>query len=284
MTNLDSKWFTEADYTNGVAFSLRVTQKLHEETTPFQHLAIYDTTDFGKLMTLDNMLMVTDRDNFIYHEMITHPVLFTHPAPRKVAIIGGGDCGTLREVLKHPDVEHALQIEIDERVTRVAEQYFPSLCESNKDPRAAFHFEDGIKWMADAKENSLDVIIIDSTDPLGPAEGLFNEDFYRQCHRVLTPTGLLAQQSESPLLHLPLLQSMHQAMRQAGFERTRTLHFPQCIYPSGWWSVTLAGMGNLTEFRIADVVHKSFETRYYNADIHRASFALPTFVIEALLD
>jgi spermidine synthase len=283
MTNLDHKWFTEADYTNGVAFSLRITHKLHEETTPFQHLAIYDTTDFGKLMALDNMLMVTDRDNFIYHEMITHPVLFTHPAPRKVAIIGGGDCGTLREVLKHPEIEQALQIEIDERVTRVAEQYFPTLCESNQDPRAKFYFEDGIKWMAEAEENSLDVIIIDSTDPLGPAEGLFNEDFYRQCCRVLTPTGLLSQQSESPLLHLSLLQAMHQAMRQAGFERPRILHFPQCIYPSGWWSVTLAGRGDLTEFRIADVVHKPFETRYYNADIHRASFALPTFVIEALL-
>jgi len=280
--SLDNHWFTEVDITHGTAFSLRITAKLHEEQTPFQRITIYDTTEFGKLMTLDQMFMVTDRDNFIYHEMITHPALFTHPAPRQVVIIGGGDCGTLREVLKHDEIKQVVQIEIDERVTRVAEQYFPQLCESNQDPRAHFQFQDGIKWMADAPDHSVDVIIVDSTDPLGPAEGLFDSAFYRQCRRVLTAHGILAQQSESPLLHLPLLQSIHQAMREAGFANTRTLHFPQCIYPSGWWSVTLAGASGLTQFRINEVLNKKFNTLYYNADIHQASFALPTFVTEAL--
>lgn len=272
-------WFTEANEQTGIAFSLRLTKKLHEEQSPYQLITIYDTKEFGRLMALDGLYMVTDRDNFIYHEMMSHSALFAHPNPHTVAIIGGGDCGTLREVLKHPTVERAIQIEIDERVTRVAEQYFPTLCESNHDPRAELLFEDGIKWMENAPDQSCDVIIIDSTDPVGPAEGLFNEQFYRQCCRVLTAQGILIQQSESPLLHLSLLQSIHAAMHKAGFITTRTLHFPQCIYPSGWWSATLASNGNLTQCRANT---QSFDTRYYNEHIHQASFALPTFVTDAL--
>jgi spermidine synthase len=282
--SLDNNWFTEIASPTGCAFSLYIERKLHEEETPFQQIAIYETTEFGKLMTLDNIIMLTARDNFVYHEMMSHPVLFTHPSPREVAIIGGGDCGTLHDVLKHPNLERILQIEIDERVTRLSEQYFPMLCESNDDPRAEFYFEDGIKWMADAPDNTLDVIIVDSTDPLGPGEGLFTAPFYRDCRRVLRPEGLLVQQSESPLLHLSLLQSMHEAMREAGFENTRTLQFPQCVYPSGWWSATLAGRNDLTQFRINDARNKTFDTRYYNADIQKASLVLPNFLLEALPD
>ncbi len=282
--NLDNNWFTELGLNTGCAFSLQIKAKLHEEHTPFQKITIYETTEFGNLMTLDDMIMLTDRDNFIYHEMIAHPVLFTHPDPRSVAIIGGGDCGTLREVLKHPRIERALQIEIDEAVTRLAEQYFPTLCESNNDSRAEFYFEDGIKWMAEAPDDLVDIIIVDSTDPLGPGEGLFTVEFYRNCRRVLASDGLLVQQSESPLLHLPLLQSMHQAMREAGFENTRSLHFPQCVYPSGWWTATLAGMVDLTQFRGEAVHDKPFITRYYNIDIHQASLVLPNFLAAALPD
>jgi spermidine synthase len=280
--SLDNNWFTEIDASEASAFSLRILQRLHDEKTPFQQITIYETKDFGKLMTLDNMIMLTDRDNFIYHEMMTHPALFTHPDPREVAIIGGGDCGTLREVLKHPGVEHVIQIEIDERVTRVAEQYFPKLCESNNDPRVEFLFEDGIRWMANAPDDSLDLIIVDSTDPLGPAEGLFTLDFYQNCRRVLMTEGLLIQQTESPLFHIPLLQAIHDAMREAGFESTRTLHFPQCVYPSGWWTATLAGNTDLTQFREEDAANKVFETLYYNAEIQKASFVLPNFLAKAL--
>jgi spermidine synthase len=282
--NLDNNWFTELGLNTGCAFSLQIKAKLHEEQTPFQKITIYETTEFGNLMTLDDMIMLTDRDNFIYHEMIAHPVLFTHPDPRSVAIIGGGDCGTLHEVLKHSRIERVLQIEIDEAVTRLAEQYFPTLCESNNDSRAEFYFEDGIKWMAEAPDDLVDIIIVDSTDPLGPGEGLFTVEFYRDCRRVLASDGLLVQQSESPLLHLSLLQSMHEAMREAGFENTRSLHFPQCVYPSGWWTATLAGMVDLTQFRLEAVHDKLFTTRYYNADIHQASLVLPNFLAAALPD
>ncbi len=282
--SLDNNWFTEQASPTDCAFSLHIQKKLHEEETPFQKIAIYETTEFGNLMTLDELIMLTDRDNFIYHEMMSHPVLFMHPNPLKIVIIGGGDCGTLHEVLKHTTIEKVIEVEIDERVTRLSEQYFPSLCESNNDPRAEFCFQDGIDWMATAEENSIDVIIVDSTDPLGPGEGLFTVDFYRDCWRVLTPEGLLVQQSESPLLHLSLLQSIHEGMRQAGFKTTRSLQFPQCVYPSGWWTATIAGNGDLTQFREEDARNKSFQTRYYNPEIQKASFALPNFLLEGLPD
>ena len=129
------------------AFSIKVFARLHEEQTEYQHIEIYETEWFGNLMVIDGCIMLTARDNFIYHEMMSHPALYTHPDPRKVVIIGGGDCGTLREVLRHEGVRHALQVEIDERVTRLSEQYFPELCVANDDPRAEFFFGDGIRWM-----------------------------------------------------------------------------------------------------------------------------------------
>jgi len=132
------------------------------------------------------------------------------------------------------------------------------------------------------RSNAVDVIIVDSTDPVGPAEGLFNEAFYRECLRCLRPNGILAQQSESPLFHLSLIESMRQTMQVAGFTNTRTLFFPQFIYPSGWWSGTLAGKGDLTRFRKADARSKPFATRYYNADMHRAAFVAPEFFRQAL--
>jgi spermidine synthase len=201
-----------------------------------------------------------------------------------VLIVGGGDCGTLREVLKHPDVETVIQVDIDAEVTRAAERYFPELCVSNHDPRAQLRFEDGIAWVKNAEMGSYDVIIVDSTDPVGPAEGLFAEPFLRDCHRALGADGLLVQQSESPLFHLDgILLPLHRALRAAGFADTHTLHFPQCVYPSGWWTATLARKtGRVSDFREADVAAKPFATEYYNAEIHRAALATPEFMRRAL--
>jgi spermidine synthase len=282
MSNEHPFWFSEEHAYSGSSIGFRVTKKLHEEKTPFQTIAIYDTTDWGKLMTIDGCMMVSTRDNFFYHEMMSHPALYTHANPRDVVIIGGGDCGTLREVLRHKSVESAIQVEIDERVTRLAEQYFPELCESNHDPRAQLLFIDGIKWMAEAKPESLDVIIIDSTDPIGPAEGLFNAAFYATCLKALRPDGIIVQQSESPLAHLPLLADIRGALTTAGFESLHTICFPQPCYPSGWWSGTMARKrGKLDAFREADVAAKPFATQYYNLDIHRAALAQPEFLKRA---
>jgi spermidine synthase len=279
---LDQQWFSEIDQPTGTAFSLRIKQKLHEEHSEFQKITVYETTDFGRMMALDDVIMVTDRDNFIYHEMLVHSALFIHPNPREIAIIGGGDCGSLREVLKHHSVTQVTQIEIDERVTRVSEQYFPALCESNTDPRAKFLFTDGIRWMQETADHSLDIILIDSTDPVGMAEGLFNTAFYSECRRVLRPNGILAQQTESPLLHTQILQKAHHSLRAAGFAQVRTLHFPQCVYQSGWWSATLASAESLATMRYQDCVEKQFTTHYYHADLHAASFVLPQFIQTAL--
>jgi spermidine synthase len=280
----DKHWFTEIATEAGSAFSLRIRQRLHSEKTPYQQIDIYDTETFGRLMVIDGFIMLSSRDNFLYHEMMSHPVLFTHPAPKRVLIIGGGDCGTLREVLRHPDVEQVQQVDIDERVTRLAEQYFPELCEANGDPRAELHFQDGIKWVAEAADAGYDVIIVDSTDPIGPGEVLFTEEFYAHCRRALGDNGLLVQQSESPLYHLDLLTNMHKAMRAAGFARTQLVTFPQPVYPSGWWSATLAGNTDLTAFRQRDVENRSFPTRYYNHRIHSSALALPEFVEQHWLE
>lgn len=276
-----SEWFTEQHLNCGSAFSLKIKQKVHEEQSPFQFLEIYETESFGNLMVIDGCTMVSTRDNFFYHEMMSHPALFIHPNPKRVWIIGGGDCGTLREVLKHPAVEQAMQIDIDERVTRLAEIYFPELCESNNDPRADLKFIDGIKWVKDAKPNSVDIIIIDSTDPVGPAEGLFGEAFYKDCVNCLSENGLLVQQSESALLHLNLITEMRDAMRNSGLTHQQTLFFPQCIYPSGWWSATIASKNPLAPFRAEDCANKAFDTVYYNVDIHQAALAQPEFFKKA---
>jgi spermidine synthase len=235
-------------------------------------------------MLIDGAMMVTTRDNFFYHEMMAHAPLYTHPAPRDVVIIGGGDCGTLREVLRHPEVTRAVQCDIDEQVTRMSEKYFPELCESNGDPRATVMFDDGIAYMANVAPASIDVIIVDSTDPVGPAEGLFNRAFYENCLKALRPDGLLVQQSESPLALMHLILEMRDAMRAAGFQDFRVLPFPQPCYPTGWWSCLIASKQSrdLTQFRRADAAAKPFETQYYTAEVHQAALAMPPLLAKAL--
>ncbi|QBL08150.1 polyamine aminopropyltransferase [Rheinheimera sp. D18] len=283
MSGFNNNWYTEIFAASGSAFGLQVTKKLDEVQSPFQKIEMYETTHFGNLMVIDDVIMLSSRDNFLYHEMLSHPVLFTHAKPKNVVIIGGGDCGTLREVLKHPDIEQVTQIDIDEQVTRMAEKYFPELCQSNNDPRATLAFADGIKFMREAAPESIDVIIVDSTDPIGPGEGLFNCAFYDSCRKALRQGGILVQQSESPLIHMPLLKAMRDAMQDAGFAALQTLLFPQMVYPSGWWTCTLARKdGEFTGFREADAADAPFSTEYYNVDIHKAASAWPNFMKTAL--
>lgn len=282
-TLINSDWVTEPCPGIGSAFSLKIKRKVHDEQTAFARIEIYETLDFGYLMVIEGSMMLTTRENFLYHEMMSHPVLFTHPHPQDVVIIGGGDCGTLREVLKHPSVTSVTQIEIDERVTRLAEIYFPELCTGNHDPRAHFAFTDGIAWIAQAPADSIDILIIDCTDPVGPAEGLFTESFYRDCHAALRKDGIFIQQGESPLYHGELIRQVHQAMHRAGFAHTEIVHFPQPCYPSGWWCGNVASnTQQLTHFRQHDVDNKAFATRYYNSAIHQAALAQPNFVRELL--
>ncbi len=276
-------WATEIHSNDGSAFSFEIKQQLHSEKTPYQTIEIYETTHYGNLMTIDGFNMLTTRDNFLYHEMMAHCSLFTHPRPENIVIIGGGDCGTLQQVLQHEYVKHVLQVEIDERVTRLSEKYFPELCTSNTDPRAEFAFIDGINWMANADSESVDIIIIDSTDPVGPGEVLVTAEFYQHCQRVLKQDGLVIQQSESPFLHLDIIKKMHNNLMSAGFASTQLINFPQPCYPTGWWSATMAGKAiDLTQFRQQAVENKSFKTQYYNASIHQGAMAQSQFVLEYL--
>jgi spermidine synthase len=276
----ENEWFTEVFQNEGTAFSLQIKKHLQQEKSPYQTIDMYETETFGNLMSIDGCVMLTSRDNFLYHEMMSHPALFTHQNPERVVIIGGGDCGTLKEVLKHSTVKHVTQVDIDELVTRMSEKYFPELCTSNDDPRAELLFDDGIAWMRNAESDSVDVIIIDSTDPVGPAEGLFAVDFYKDCFRVLKQGGVVVQQSESPLLHTDtIIKNVHIDFKAAGFNSVHTMPFPQPVYPTGWWSATMATKnGDTHAFRADDAAQKGFETRYYNSDMHRAALAVPEFM------
>ena len=254
--NANTTWHYENFDPSGSAIGYRITRKLDEVQSEFQKIEIFESTDWGNLMLIDGAMMLTTRDNFLYHEMMSHPALFTHAAPKNVVIIGGGDCGTLREVLKHPGVEKAVQCDIDEQVTRMSEKYFPELCESNDDPRAQLLFDDGIAYMANCAPGSLDIVIVDSTDPVGPAEGLFNKAFFES--------------------------SLSAEMGKAGFASFQTLPFTQPCYPTGWWSCTLAKKSGDFNFREADARAKAFDSKYYSADIHKGAQTLPPFVAAAL--
>lgn len=280
MNKIDAhEWFTEVFEVEGSAFSFKLKTKLHEEKSPYQKIAIYDTEKFGHLMVIDGCVMLTQRDNFFYHEMLTHPALFAHENPKEVVIIGGGDCGTLREVLKHKQVEKVTQIDIDERVTRLSETYFPELCASNRDLRAHLYFADGIEWIANCPENTIDVLIIDSTDPVGVAEGLFSMNFYENCFKALKSGGILICQSESPFYHQTLIKEIHKNLLISGFKSTATLSFPQPCYPSGWWSATMAGKSiDVQNFNVTAAEQKDFSTEYYNAAIHKAALSMPEYL------
>ena len=285
MNESDKKWFTEECTECGTAFSLEINNKLHEEQTTLQNIEIYSTKGFGNLMVIDGFVMLTDRDNFIYHEMMAHPAMFSHPNPRHIVIVGGGDCGILREVLKHSCVNKITQVEIDKRVTQLAEKFFPDLCASNQDPRIEFIFADAIKWVRQVDSDSIDVIIVDSTDPIGPAEGLFFTPFYRDCLRILKADGLLVQQSESPLIHFDsIIQPMHHCMRDAGFTNTELLYFPLPSYPTGWWTATIANQSDRIPFnREQQAKQIEFTTQYYNHAIHHACKGMPQFIKNKIL-
>lgn len=174
-----------------------------------------------------------------------------------------------------------MQIDIDERVTRASEKYFPELCESNDDPRAELKFADGIEWIRQAAPGSLDIIIVDSTDPVGPAEGLFGVSFYQSCLKALAPDGLLVQQAESPLMHLPVHVAMHAALAEAGFSSTHPVSFPQPVYPSGWWSAIIASRSEtLPPQRELQVPQESLQ--YYRPEMHQAALVVPPFLSRAI--
>ncbi|WP_027718695.1 polyamine aminopropyltransferase [Desulfovirgula thermocuniculi] len=269
-------WFTELQ-TPDLKISCRVKKILHEEKTPFQHLAVYDTVQFGRMLTLDDVIQTTVKDEFVYHEMITHVALNTHPHPRRVLVIGGGDGGSIREVLKHGSVEEAVLVEIDERVIAVAREYLPEISFALDDPRVKVVIDDGIKHVGE-KKGFYDVIIVDSTDPVGPAIGLFGKEFYQSVYDALTEDGLFVAQTESPFFNAELISRITRDIRDI-FPIAKV--FLACIptYPGGLWCFTMGSKKHDPE-KVEVEKLPDLQTRYYSPSIHKASFILPPFVQE----
>ena len=272
------------EYYNGnTGLTVGVNKVLFHEKSPYQTVEVFETDTWGNLMTIDGIVMLSEKDEFVYHEMISHPALFSHPNPKRVLIIGGGDGGTAREVMKHPTVEKVDMVEIDETVVRAAKLYLPNVGDFNN-PKLTVLYEDGIAFIQNVKEK-YDIIIIDGSDPIGPAEGLFQKQFYQDCYNALSDNGILTAQSESPFVEKFVhgLQSIMKATSEIfQVSKLYTAFIP--LYPSGFWSMTFASKG--IDPHSAEVMNrvengvKSMEAglKYYNEDIHVGAFAIPNFV------
>jgi spermidine synthase len=231
-------------------------------------------------------MMVTQRDEFAYHDMITHVPMAVNPEIKNVLIIGGGDGGAAREMCRYKTVEHIDLVDIDERVVRLCQKYLPqTACQLDKDPRISMHFEDGLKFVKDAKEGSYDLILVDSTDPVGPGEGLFTTEFYNNCNRALTDDGILINQHESPFYdsYAHEMKRAHKKIVNT-FPIARVYQFHMPTYPSGHWLFGFASkkFDPIKDFKPEEWKKFGLKTKYYNTDLHTAAFALPTYVKEQL--
>lgn len=270
-------WLIEKQ-TNNLSLSIKIKETLFRKTSSFQEILMVDSYEFGRTLFLEGTFQTTERDEFFYHEMITHVPLFSHPGAESVLVIGGGDGGTLREILKHKNIKEAILVEIDEDVVNVSKRFLPFYSSFEGDPRFKIEITDGIKYVKE-KDNRFDIIIIDSTDPVGPAQGLFSESFYRDCYRALKEDGIVVTQSESPFLHLQLIRDIKRAMEKV-FPLCSIYTAPVPTYPSGYWSFTA---GSKKYDPSIPLRTPDFETRYYTPEIHRASFVLPNFLKNAIL-
>jgi spermidine synthase len=276
-------WVTERN--EGTAFSFKIEEVLHSEQSEFQKLDVLKTATYGNLMLLDGLVMTTERDEFVYHEMIAHVPLSSLSKPAKrVLIIGGGDGGTLREVLRHPSVEEAVLCEIDGAVIQAGRDYFPTIGCCFDDPRATVLVADGVDYMKNAEPESFDVILVDSTDPIGPGVGLFTQDFYNNAKRALTPHGILTAQTESPFADHVGMSRIYDVLHDV-FDHVTGYYGTIPTYPGHLWTwsfCTKSAEVNPWDSITADYV-ASLETaenplKYYNVDLHHGAFAHPTLV------
>lgn len=278
-------WYSEY-HAEDVRFSLKVIEHLHGEQTPFQRIDFYRSATFGTFFTLDGLMMVTEKDEFAYHDMMVHPAFCTNPGIRDVLIIGGGDGGTAREVCRYPTVKRIDMVEIDERVVRLCQRFLPSVSMVlDRDPRLRLHFEDGLAFVARSGPDSYDLILVDSTDPIGPGEGLFTQGFYQNCKRILRTNGILVNQHESPFYdsYRNEMKRAHDKIRSL-FPVSRVYGFHMPSYPSGFWLFGFASkdLDPLLHGIPAAWEALGLDTRYYNTELHRSAFALPTYVKEVL--
>lgn len=263
--------------TEDMRLSVRVTKTLHHEQTEFQELTIVETPQWGRLMALDGFFQTCDVDEYVYHEMGAHVPLFTHPDPKRVLVVGGGDGGMVREVARHPGVEHIDLVEIDGRVIECCKEYFPQISAAlSGNPKVHVHVEDGIKWVRE-REAEYDVIIIDSSEPIGPGEGLFTPEFYANVYKCLTGDGIMVAQTESPWVNAPVIKRAFSGISQS-FPITRLYTCAVPTYPTGLWSFTLGSKKYDPLLAEPEDRYAAITTRYYTPAVHQAAFQLPRFV------
>ena len=273
-------WLTEKE-TENLGLSCRIKETLFSGQSDFQTIAVVDSYEFGRMLILDGVFQTSIFEEYIYHEMIAHIPLFTHPLPKKVLVIGGGDGGVVREVVRHDAVETVEMVEIDGMVVDVSKKFLPEISEAmrNNHPKLKLEIGDGIAHMKKA-ENYYDVIIVDCSDPIGPGVGLFSRDFFKDVHRALKTDGLFVQQTESPFYHRPLISRIYRDI--ADFFPVAKLYLANIpLYPGGLHSFML-GSKQYDPVSAPLPEKLPFTTRYYNQDLHRCSFALPNFVKELI--
>ncbi|NET34022.1 MAG: polyamine aminopropyltransferase [Cyanothece sp. SIO1E1] len=280
-------WFTERD--ENIAFSLRHKgDRLFKEKSPFQTVEVFDTFEYGKMLAVDGMVMCTERDEYAYHEMITHVPMLTHQNVKNVLVIGGGDGGAVRELLKYPGIEKLTMVEIDECVIRASKEFLPTLSASLTDPRLELVIDDGIKYINRAPDHTYDLVILDSSDPVGPATGLFTYDFYKDVYRCLKPDGVMVAQTESPRFNQKAFKDIYKCCRQV-FGHHNVYCYLAFIptYPSGMWSFAYCAKSDTHPINDLDCdraksISQAHVLKYYNDEIHVAAFSLPNFVRDML--
>lgn len=278
-------WFSE-NHTPNAKFSIRVDKQLYSGKSDFQRIDVFESEEFGRFLTLDGYMMLTEKDEFIYHEMIVHVPMAVHPDVRKVLVIGAGDGGVIRELTRYPHIEHIDMVEIDRMVVEVCREYLPQTSCALDDPRVTIYYEDGLKFVRRC-ENAYDLIIVDSTDPFGPGEGLFTKEFYGNCYKALNENGILINQHESPFYDADAvaMQRAHaNVVKSFPISRVYQAHIP--TYPSGHW---LFGFASKKYKPLADLDEKRWNAyglkcRYYTTTLHKGAFYLPAYVEDLLKD
>ena len=277
-------WFNEY-HSADMKFSFRVRRQLFSEYSSFQHIQVLDSYEFGRVLVMDGFIMLTEKDEFIYHDMVTHVPMAVHPAVRRVLVIGGGDGGTLRELCRYPDIEEIILVEIDPLAVEVARRYLPTLATSFDDPRVTILHEDGLRYVRRVHD-AFDLIIVDSTDPFGPGESLFTREFYGNCRHALKEDGILVNQHEGPYYREDAEEAaaIHKKTRSIfPIASVYQAHIP--TYPAGHWLFGFMSKRYhpLCDHDAARWEARGLKTRYYNSDLHAGAFALPSYVQRLLL-
>ncbi|MGG3888460.1 spermidine synthase [Metabacillus fastidiosus] len=267
-------WYTEKQ-TKNFGITMKIKQTLHTEQTDFQKLEMVETEEFGNMLFLDGMVMTSEVDEFVYHEMVAHVPLFTHPNPENILVVGGGDGGVIREVLKHRGVKKATLVDVDGKVIEYSKKYLPSIAGKLDDSRVDVQVGDGFMHIAKS-EDEYDVIMVDSTEPVGPAVNLFSKGFYAGISKALKDDGIFVAQTDNPWFTPDLISNVQRDVKEI-FPITRLYLANIPTYPSGLWSFTI-GSKKYDPLEVGEERFHEIDTKYYTKDIHKAAFVLPKFV------